>query len=66
MIYDGFPLFFGLGLQDGHVPTFWLASALAQALAKRVLSTTPFVALLSEIENDHQYHFETCFRYVIL
>ena len=23
MIYDGFPFFFGLGLEDGHVPTFW-------------------------------------------
>ena len=24
MIYVGFPSFFGLGLEDGHVPTFWL------------------------------------------
>ena len=22
MIYAGFPSFFGLGLEDGHVPTF--------------------------------------------
>ena len=24
MIYAGVPSFFGLGLEDGHVPTFWL------------------------------------------
>ena len=24
VIYAGFPSFFGLGLEDGHVPTFWL------------------------------------------
>ena len=24
MIYAGCPAFFGLGLEDGHVPTFWL------------------------------------------
>ena len=24
MINDGFPSFFGLGLEDGHIPTFWL------------------------------------------
>ena len=24
MIYTGLPSFFGLGLEDGHVPTFWL------------------------------------------
>ena len=24
MIHAGFPSFFGLGLEEGHVPTFWL------------------------------------------
>ena len=24
LIYAGIPSLFGLGLQDGHVPTFWL------------------------------------------
>ena len=24
MIYDGFPCFFCLGLEDGHAPAFWL------------------------------------------
>ena len=24
MMYAGFPSFYGLGLDDGHVPTFWL------------------------------------------
>ena len=24
MIHAGVPSFFGLGLEDGHVPTFWL------------------------------------------
>ena len=24
MIYVGFPFFFGFGLEDGHVPIFWV------------------------------------------
>ena len=24
MMYAGVPSFFGLGLEDGHVPSFWL------------------------------------------
>ena len=24
MIYAGLPSFFGLGLEDGHISTFWL------------------------------------------
>ena len=24
VIYAGFPSFFGLGLEDGHLPTFWI------------------------------------------
>ena len=49
MIYAGFSSFFGLGLEDGHVPTFWLFRVSIFGIVLMVLGRYLIIRWMEEI-----------------